>query len=201
MIIKSPKEDYNDSYYHFKKDVEEYPEASTFVVWSRRGPGKTYSFLRYMIDNEFFFIYIKRTNDDIQLLCTGTKDPDDEMETDPFVPLCRDFGWNIQPKLIDTGMAGFYECDDEDKPFGKPLGLAVSLNRVSKIKGMDMSKASWICFDEFVPQATEVVKRKEGDSYLNFIMTVFRDKAKRGQTLKLALFANSEEISVPVTNA
>ena len=46
MITKSPTEDYNDGYYHFSKDVADFPDAGTFIVWSRRGPGKTYSFLR-----------------------------------------------------------------------------------------------------------------------------------------------------------
>lgn len=200
MIVKSPEENYGDGYYHFSKDVKEFPEADTFIVWSRRGPGKTYSFLRYMIDTEQFFIYMKRTNDDIELLCTGSSNPDMKIDTDPFVPLNRDFGWNIKPHLIDKGIAGFYDCTADGKPSGAPLGLIVSLNRVSKVKGSDMSKASWICFDEFVPQATEVVRHKEGETFLNFIMTVMRDKIKRGQKLKLALFANSEEISTPVTN-
>ena len=60
MICKSPKEDFNDSYYHFAKDLQDYPEAGAYVVWSRRGPGKTYSFLRYCVDNGIFFIYMKR---------------------------------------------------------------------------------------------------------------------------------------------
>ena len=192
--------DFDDGYYHFYKDVLEYPEADIIVCWSRRGPGKTYSFLRYMVDSGQFFIYMKRTNDDVELLCTGSSNPDMCIDTDPFVPLNRDFGWNIKPHPIDKGLAGFYECNSEGKPVGAPLGLIVSLNRVSKIKGTDMSRASWICFDEFVPQATEVVRKKEGETFLNFVMTVMRDKVKRGQSLKLALFANSEEISTPVTN-
>ena len=53
MIHKSPEENFNDTYYHFKKDVLVYPSAGMYVVWSRRGPGKTYSFLRYMIVSYF----------------------------------------------------------------------------------------------------------------------------------------------------
>ena len=201
MIAKSPKEDFNDSYYHFSKDLQEYPEAGCYVVWSRRGPGKTYSFLRYCTDNEIFFIYMKRTNDDVELLCTGSDSPDLKVDTDPFVPLNRDFGWNIKPKLIQKGIAGFYDTDENGKPVGAPIGLIVSMNRVSKVKGSDMSRASFICFDEFIPQATETVRRKEGEAFADFVMTAMRDKAKRGQKLKLVLFANAEEISTPLTNA
>ena len=27
MICRSPVEDFNDGYYHFRKDIEEYPDA------------------------------------------------------------------------------------------------------------------------------------------------------------------------------
>ena len=201
MIVKSPPEDFNDSYYHFAKDLKEYPDAGMYVVWSRRGPGKTYSFLRYCVDHDLFFIYMKRTNDDVKFLCTGTNDPDLKIDTDPFIPLCRDFGWNIKPKLIDTGIGGFYEYNDEDKPVGAPLGLIVSMNRVTRLKGSDMARASWICFDEFIPQSTEIVRRKEGEGFADFVMTAIRDKVKRGQRLQLACFANAEDISTPLTNA
>ena len=201
MINKSPIENFEDGYYHFAKDLQEYPEAACYVVWSRRGPGKTYSFLRYCIDNELFFIYMKRTNDDVELLCTGMEHPDLQMDLDPFVPLCRDFGWSIKPQLISRGIGGFYECNEEGKPVGAPLGLIVSMNRVTKVKGSEMSKASFICFDEFIPQSTEIVRRQEGNAFADFAMTAIRDKAKRGQRMQLVLFANAEEISTPLTNA
>ena len=201
MIIKSPKEDFNDGYYHFAKDLEEYKEAGCFVVWSRRGPGKTYSFLRYCIDNGIFFIYMKRTNDDVELLCTGADNPDLKVDADPFVPLNRDFGWNIKPKLIQKGIGAFYDTNEEGHPIGAPLGEIVSMAKIKSVKGMDMSKASFICFDEFIPQSTEVVRKKEGEAFADFVMTVIRDKVKRGQRLQLVLFANAEEISTPLTNA
>ena len=201
MITKSPKEDFTDGYYHFAKDLQDYPEAGCYVVWSRRGPGKTYSFLRYCIDNELFFIYMKRTNDDVELLCTGADNPDLKADLDPFVPLNRDFNWHIKPKLIKKGIAAFYDTNEEGAPVGVPLGVCISMSRVKSAKGFDLSKASFICFDEFIPQSTEIVRRKEGEAFADFVMTAIRDKVKRGQRLQLVLFANAEEISTPLTNA
>ena len=203
MINKSPIEDFNDSYYHFRKDLEDYPDAGLINCWSRRGPGKTYSFLRYCIDEEKFFIYMKRTKDDVELLCSGSDNPDMRIDADPFVPLNRDFGWNIKPKLIpkQKGLGAFYDTNDEGSPVGAPLGLIVSLSGIKSIKGMDMSKADFICMDEYIPQATEIVRQKEGEALADFIMTVLRDKVKRNQKLKIVLFANAEEISTPITNS
>ena len=201
MINKSPKEDYQDGYYHIRKDIEDYPEAFMHVVWSRRGPGKTYGFFRMATDDEAFFIYVKRTNDDVNLICTGADNPDLKADLDPYVPLNRDFGWNIKPKMIKQGIAAFYEMSEEGKPIGAPLGMIVSLSRIKSVKGMDLSKAVYICFDEFIPQSTEICRKKEGEAFADFIMTVLRDKVKRGQKLTVILFANAEDISTPITNA
>ena len=202
MICRSPVEDFNDGYYHFRKDIEEYPDAGLINVWSRRGPGKTYSFLRYCIDEEKFFIYMKRTKEDVELLCTGSDNSEMRIDADPFVPLNRDFGWNIKPKLIpkQKGLGAFYDTNSEGEAVGAPLGLIISLSGIKSIKGMDMSKAEFICMDEYIPQATEIVRQKEGEALADFVMTVLRDKVKRGQKLKIVMFANAEEISTPITN-
>lgn len=201
MITKSPKEDYNDGYYHIRKDIEDYPDASLYVVWSRRGPGKTYGFFRMVTDDESFFIYMKRTNDDVELLCTGADNPDMKVDADPYVPLNRDYGWHIKPKLIQKGLGAFYDTNEEGECIGAPLGMIVSFAKIKSIKGMDFSKASFICMDEFIPQRTEIVRHNEGEALLDFIMTVLRDKVRRGQDLKVIMFANAEEISTPITNA
>ena len=31
----------NKKYYHFEDDLQAYPDAWCFIVWSKRGPGKT----------------------------------------------------------------------------------------------------------------------------------------------------------------
>ena len=144
---------------------------------------------------------MKRTNEDVDLICTGSENPDLKVDMDPFVPLNRDFGWNIKPKLIKKGIGAFYECNDDGEPVGAPIGMILSLARIKSIKGADFSRAEFICLDEFIPQSFEIVRRKEGEGLLDVYMTVIRDKVKRGGSLKLVLFANAEEISTPVTNA
>ena len=69
ILDKLKNEDFNDGYYHIKEDIINYPDVWLYTIWSLRGPGKTYSFLRYVLAEEKFFIYMKRTNKDIDLLC------------------------------------------------------------------------------------------------------------------------------------
>ena len=140
------------TYYDIKDDLAAYPDAWAYLAWSKRGPGKTYSTRRYMKENGIRFVFIKRTIEDIKTLCaTGIRRGVD-FDVSPWVPLNRDFGWNVQPVPILKGIAGFYECDDEDKPHGDPIGFAVALSATKDIKGFDMSVADFIVFDEFIPR-------------------------------------------------
>ena len=194
-----PIENYNDGYYHIGADVEAFPDAVVYIVWSRRGPGKTYSALRYPY-GKFKTLYLKRTNKDVKTICEYAGDLD--FDPSPWAPLNRDFGINIKPRLLKDGFGAFYESDNEGRPVGQVVNYIASLNSIKQVKGMDLSEAEWIIFDEFIPQAGEVVKKAEGDMLLDLYETVNRDRRKRGRPgLKLMLFANAEEISTHITNA
>lgn len=188
-------------YYDFKYDLMMYPDAVIYIVISRRGPGKTYSALKYSYENKIPIIYMKRTNDDVAFICRETKD----MDTSPYYPINRDLNTVIKPKLIDTGIGGFwdYHPDQDNKliPDPDPIAYAFSLNAIKRIKGFDASRCDWMLLDEFIPQIGERVLRTEGELLLDVYMTISRDREKRGRDhLKLILFANAEEISTPITN-
>lgn len=196
MILE--KEDFNDGYYHLGADLKEYPEAWCYIVWSRRGPGKTYSGLWYAYYNNLPIAYVKRTIDDVDVICAG--DIENETDFSPYAPINRDKFTNIHARKILNGIGGFWEYEGLE-PKGAPVSYIIALNAIKKIKGFDLSKCEWILFDEFIPQQGEIVKRKEGEMLLDVYMTVNRDRQKRGRPpLKLILFANAEEISTPVTN-
>lgn len=197
---KSNEEDVNDGYYHLINDINKYPKCWCYLVWSKRGPGKTYSTLRYSKNHSIKIIYIKRTIDDVELICSADK-IFDHFDPSPYTPLNRDLGWNIKPVKIDEGLAFFIEKDAEGNPIGEPVAYCLALSAIKKFKGFDFSDCDWLVLDEFIPQAGEIVKRAEGEQILSLYMTVSRDRQKRGRKpLKLILLANAEEISTPVTN-
>ena len=69
-------EDFGDGYYHIGKDIESHPECTIFIVWSPRGPGKTYSGLRYPYRKSFPIIYMKRTVEDVNFICDYSGEDD-----------------------------------------------------------------------------------------------------------------------------
>ena len=193
----SKYENINDKYYHFLNDLIDYPDAWAYVVWSKRGPGKTYSFLWFCYYNNIKFIYMKRNDADVSLILkTQTLA---EFDPSPYKPLKRDKNINVVGVEIDAGIGAFYEADNEGQP-GRLLCFVLSFKKVQKYKGFDFSEVDFICFDEFIAQKGERMYKSEGENLLDLYMTVRRDRMKRGRkSLKLVMFANAEEIAVPAT--
>lgn len=199
LVAKNEK--LNDGYYHLLNDLLRYPDATIYIVWSERGPGKTYSALWESYYLQIPMVYIKRTNEDLEFISGNIGDAD----LSPLVPINRDKGTHLKMQMIAKGIAGFYvgEWDDEKSdwmPAGAPYSIGVSLNAIKSIKGYDASNCEWILLDEFIPQAGEIVKKREGEMLLDLYMTCQRDRLERGKDpQKLILFANAEEISTPIT--
>ena len=186
-------------YYDIRDDLETYPGAWAYLIWSGRSTGKTYSTLRYCKQSSRKFLFLKRTIEDIKLLCMSGRSKGVNFDVNPFKPLNRDYGWNIQPVLIAKGFAGFYVCNEEGKPAGDPIGYAAALSAAKDIKGFDMSEVDIIIFDEFIAKKHERVSRNEGEQLLDIYMTVRRDRLARGrEDLRLVCLANATNISNPV---
>lgn len=189
-------------YYDIRDDMALYPDCWCYIVYSKRGPGKTYSSLRMMVEDDIRFIFIKRTNKDVEFMCSGSKNKKNlpKVDVSPFKPLRRDLGerFNIRAFKVDEGFAGFYQVGEEDAPIGFPIGYIISLNAIKDIKGFDLSECDYMIFDEFIPKPWERVRRTEGDSLLDLYMTIQRDKKERGLgEIKLICLANATSISNP----
>lgn len=187
----------NKKYYHFEDDLLKYPDAWLYAIWSKRGPGKTYSSLWYAYDQKIKFIYMKRTDRDVDLITSGS---DRGIDFSPFKPINRDKGINVHPVKISDGFGAFYNFNDEGEAAGLPVAYILSFNKIRQYKGFEFD-CDWIIFDEFIPMKGERLNRAEGELLLDLYMTVSRDRQARDKgALKLILFANAEEISTPVTN-
>ena len=199
-----------DYYYDVFKDMEAYPDAWCFIIVGGRSTGKTYGGLKGTYLKHDRFIFIKRTNDDVDLICAGSgtigsKTNEYGVDLSPFKSINRDLGCNVKAFKIRTGLGGFWECSEnengEEKPDGSPIGYICSLNAVSKFKGFDMSDAIYMFFDEFIPAPWDKVNRREGDQVMDLYKTVARDREHRGKDpLKLVALSNATNASNPLCN-
>ena len=51
---------YMIKYYDIRDDLNKYPDAWAYLIWSKRGPGKTYSTLRMMLEDKMKFLFMKQ---------------------------------------------------------------------------------------------------------------------------------------------
>ena len=97
-------------------------KGSTFnFIWAGRGTGKTYGALKYLIENKYKFIMIRRTNTAVERL----QNPD----MNPFAPL-NDDGVTESPLKIESAGNNINNIVDEDGNF---YGMLMSLTAVASI--------------------------------------------------------------------
>lgn len=184
-------------YYRVFDDVERFPEAWAYIVIGGRNTGKTYGALDELMIKQIPYIFIKRTNDDVKLLCTKGKDKKQKVDVSPYKSINRDRGCNIQAFSIEKGLGGFYPTQDGEIS-GDMIGYLLSLYAAGKYKGSDFSECDFAVFDEFIPQPWERINRKEGEQLADLIKTVSRDRVLRGRPeLKLLAFANAVNVYNP----
>ena len=190
----------NDIYYNIADDIRS--DRWCYIVIGGRSTGKTYGALKMCMDLKKKFVFLKRTIDDVKLLCNRGRLSEYNIDLSPFKPINRDTGSNIQAQLISAnGIGGFWEHDDANQPIGQPIGYVLALSAVQKFKGFDLSECDYIIFDEFIPQPWERVSKKEGEQVMDLYKTVSRDREIRGrEPLKLICLANAVSISNPMCN-
>lgn len=191
----------NKIYYDFADDLKAYPEAWCYLIYSGRNTGKTYSALKCMYDNKYKFGFVKRTNDDVDLLCKTDKSIGaGRINLSPWQAIERNNpNIRITTTKVMKGIGAFHQRSvDDNTPVGDALGYVFSLNAIGDIKGFNYD-ADFLIFDEFIPKQWERVNRKEGDQLLDLYKTLDRDRIHRGlQPTKLVCLANATEINNPV---
>lgn len=187
-------------YYYYDIDNDISDDYWCYIIIGGRNTGKTYSSLKSCYVNNRKFVFVKRTLEDIELLC-DRKNEEFDFDVSPFKSINRDIGSNVRALKVKKGVGGFYNCNEDNEPEGQPIGYVVSLSGVSKVKGFDLSDCDWLIFDEFIPQPWDRINRKEGEQLMDLYKTVSRDREHRGRpALKMVCLANATKISNPVCN-
>ena len=200
-----------DGYYYDFDEMclKKFPDCWCYIVVGARNRGKTYSCLINRVRNKENFIFIKRTNLDVNQLASGGNvhsaklDMDFDFDLSPFADINDDMGWNVQARKIADGLGGFWDFDENDElKSKKPLGFIFSLNKVAKYKGFGgLRSCKYIIFDEFIAQPWERISKDEGNQTMELYKTASRDREHRGQPpLKLVCLANANDISNPIFN-
>ena len=190
-------------FYDIADDIKLYPDAVIYIIIGGRNGGKTYSSMSYCLDNltppSEKFCFIKRTNEDVKLLCTGGRDEKLKLNISPFKQINKDRNTDIKAIEIYKGIGGFWDVTNKESAEGEPIGYILSLHLGSKAKGFELQDSELMIWDEFIPMIGERVDREEGEQILTLYKTISRARLHLGRKpLKLILLANATRIRNPV---
>ena len=155
--------------------------AFTMVVGAR-GVGKTYGLMKYCLEHDRKFIYMRRLKSQLDQCSTQAGNP--------FKKLNIDIGTDVRPK----GTAGGIIFTDQDKV----VALGVALSTVANVRGFDYSDYDLILFDEAVASDGERPIQHEFNAFLNFYETVNRNRELSGeQPVQAVLLGNANRLTNP----
>lgn len=151
------------------------------MVISGRGGGKTYGSLRYCIENQIKFLYLRRTKTILELIT----DP----RYQPFKRINTDTGRQIESEY-GRGIGSF-----TDRETGELVGYAAALSTIANIRGFDGSDIKLIIWDEFIPEPGERVTFNQLSAFFHAVETIGRNRELEGRPpVKSLLLSNSDLI-------
>lgn len=169
---------YTDKGYLDMGEVLSSPYPFIFIIGAR-GCGKTYGALKYVMEHDVRFIYMRRTDKILKIIT-------DEFFS-PFKKLNKDLHRDIQPELLKG--FGLYIDKDTDQT----IGFAAALSTISSVRGFDSSDIELLIYDEFIPEPTEIVRFDEFSAFTNAYETINRNRELEGEPpLKAVLMSNSD---------
>lgn len=165
------------------------------IIIGGRGVGKTFNAIYDTFCQGDEFIFMRRTQDEIDLIGSNC----DDVGLSPFAKINKKKGTHFFMKRMNKKVWVIYEGEGENV---KRAGLAMALSTIASIRGFDGDDFSVLIFDEFIPESH--VKKigkgdAEGTAFLNAYETINRDREEDGRpALTVFLLANSNDVNVPL---
>ena len=184
-----------NGYIDFNALLKEDDAVFKFIVGGR-GIGKTFGILKYMLDREIKFIFLRRTQTQVDLI------KNDDMN--PFKALYLELGdqYLVTVQSINKNVSGIYHVDPEDndlKPTGPAIGYIMALSTISNLRGFDASDVRYIIYDEFIGEKHEKAISGEGQAFLNAYETIARNRELKGQPpARMIAMSNSTNLANPI---
>lgn len=187
------KNGYLDFEYIFNKTL-----TYTFITGGR-GIGKTFGRLKYVLDHDIKFIFLRRTQTQIDMIKND--------DLNPFKALLDVLGddYAVMTKKLNKNISACYravrDADGIFKPAGKVIGYLMALSTVANIRGFDASDVDCMIYDEFIGEAHErkTFNGTEDERLLNCIETISRNREVNGKpAMKFIGLSNSNMLANPI---
>ena len=185
----------DNGYLDFEK-ILSYKVPYNFMVGGR-GIGKTYGALKYMVEHDIKFVFMRRTQTQLDVVRNE--------KYHPFKKLNEDMGWDIHPITLTKYSSGLFHCEQDKngkwqpKEGTEPVGLMLALSTISNVRGFDATDRDVLIYDEFIPERHERPIKEEATAFFNAIETIQRNRELEGKDpLTVLCLANANELANPI---
>lgn len=171
------------------------------ILIGGRQIGKTYGAFWELMHRDIFFLFLRRTEDEL----ISIQDP----ELDPMRPVNEDIAkqnpswlpWKMH--RLNKHVWGIFPSVQEDDGkwaiAGDMVGLAAAVKTFTKVRGFSARQVVLILYDEFIPEPHVPRFRKEGSAFFNLYASTNSNREVRGEPpVKVIALANSNTIANPL---
>lgn len=164
-------------------------------IWGGRATGKTFGALEDVRKNEIPFMFLRRTQAQIDLI--------NKPEFNPYKSVCRlHTDWDVGTSPITKYNSGFYNMKldgERSVPEGTPIGYTGAVSTFANLRGFDASDVEIVIYDEFIPERHERPLKHEAEAFLNALETIGRNRELNGgKPLQALCLANANNLANPL---
>ena len=158
------------------------------MIIGGRGTGKTYGAIKWMLEQGKFFMYLRRTQTQADMVSNNF--------LSPFKSVCEDMNIGFKVDSVD-GAKNVKVVYLDDREY--PVCLTAALSTISNIRGLGASDIEYLVFDEFISEPHERPIKNEASAFFNGYETINRNRELQGKPPMQTLFlSNSENIISPL---
>lgn len=163
-----------------------------------RGIGKTYGVLLELYRRGIPFIYMRRTQSQLDAVTIPALNPFNQINTDQ--------GYNVIAEKMGKYTVGFYngDTDAEGKTHatGEPFAIGIALSTFASIRGMSAERFEVLLFDEIIPERHEKAFKEEELAFANALESLNRNRELTGrEPLKVIMLSNSNTLNSKIISA
>lgn len=184
---------YESSGYANMSEIIQSPTPFILCIGGR-GTGKTYSSLKWALENNIKFIYLRRTSAQMELVSMD--------EFSPIVKVGADIGKALVCSSLSKYASGVYELGEDGKPKGRAIAVNMALSTMANARSFDASDVKVIIYDEAIPERHERAITREVDAFLNMYESIDRNRQLNGEPpVKCVVLANANNMEAPILQA
>ena len=159
------------------------------AVTGSRGTGKTYGLLKYVMEHDISFLYLRRLKSQLDECVADAK-------SNPFAKINQDTGSDVRVERRSGKVRFTAPVPDSDER--RLIGYGAALSTMATIRGADFSSVTCIVFDEYIAMKGERPIQAEARAFKNLIETVNRNRELEGfPPVKIFMLGNANKLMNP----